>query len=192
MPRLFIAVQIPTDLITKITEISDYFQTQVPPNSMKWVDPANLHVTVKFLGEIPAEDIERIQTVLLQSVEGIAPFDLSIEKLGMYPNNQQPRTIWLDIQGKKPIKAYHDKLDSLLQKAGFEKDRKSYSPHLTLARVCQRTDRETTHQIGEKLSAFKVDSLGTLKVGAVDLIQSKLTPQGPIYTTLYSAPLGEV
>ncbi len=192
MPRLFIAIQISSDIIKKITEISNYFQTQVPSDLMKWVDPANLHITIKFLGETPEKKIEQINAILLQSVEGWVPFDLSIEGLGMYPHHRQPRTLWLDVKGNGSLVAYHKNLDELLQKAGFEKDRKPYSPHLTLARVRDRTDRDAAHQIGVTLSQFKVDPLGTLKVDAIKLVQSELTPKGPIYTTLFSTPLGEV
>jgi RNA 2',3'-cyclic 3'-phosphodiesterase len=192
MSRLFIAVQVPSDQIQKISDISDYFQSQVPPNSMKWVNPANLHITVKFLGETPKEKIEQLQTILLQSVKSLSPFELSIEGLGMYPHKRQPRTIWLSVQGSEPLISYHEQLDSALFHAGFEKDKKPLSPHLTLARVRDRTDRETAHQIGKTLSQFKVDSLGTLKVVEIKLMQSKLTPQGPIYTPLFSAHLCDV
>jgi RNA 2',3'-cyclic 3'-phosphodiesterase len=192
MPRLFIAVQIPPDQIEKITNISDYFQSQVPPKSMKWVDPANLHITVKFLGETPREKIEQIQTILEQSVRSLTPFELSIEGLGMYPHDRQPRTIWLGIEGSEPLVAYHEQLDDALSLAGFEKDKKPLSPHLTLARVRDRMDRDTVHQIGSTLSQFKVDSLGTLKVNEIKLIESKLTPKGPIYTPLFAASLSDV
>ncbi len=192
MPRLFIAVPIPPELIRKISSVSGYFQSQVPQDSLKWVDPKDLHLTVKFLGETPEEKIEQIKTILQQSVKPLASFELSVEKLGMYPHDRQPRTIWLGIQGSGPLITYHKQLDEALNKAGFEKDKNPLSPHLTLARVRQRTDRETAHRIGKILSQFKVDSLGTLKVESINLIQSKLTPQGPIYTTLFSALLSEV
>jgi 2'-5' RNA ligase len=86
----------------------------------------------------------------------------------------------------------HKQLDSDLAKIGLQKESRPYDPHLTLARVRQRTSRETAAKVGKILSEFKVDSLGSFTVSEIHLIESKLTPQGPIYTTRFTAPLSAV
>lgn len=192
MPRIFIAIKMPDDVIQKITRISNYFQSQTPEDALKWVETENLHLTLKFLGEVPEQTVDRVQPVLKDTAKGQSPFEISVEGLGMYPHAKQPRVVWLGIQGAQPLALLHERLDSALAGIGLVKDNRPFNPHLTLARVRQRTDRETAHRIGETLSAFKVDSLGRFWVSEVHLIESQLTPQGPIYTTRFTAPLSEV
>lgn len=192
MPRIFIAVRLPDDVIQKITRIAQYFQSQLPEGALKWVETENLHLTLRFLGEIPEATIEKIQPVLAQVAAGQGPFMLSVEGLGMYPSANQPRTIWLGVQGAKPVKSLHAQLEQSLEKIGIDKETRPFHPHLTLARIRERTSREVAHQIGETLAGFKVGSLGSFNVGQIHLIESQLTPQGPIYTTRFTAPLSEV
>ena len=192
MPRIFIAVRLPDEVIGKITRISQFFQSQLPEEALKWVETENLHLTLRFLGEIPETTIEQVQQVLAQVATAQKSFELSVEGLGMYPNPKQPRTIWLGVQGVKPLIALHAELEKALGRIGIEKESRPFDPHLTLARVRDRTSREMAHHIGETLAAFKVDSLGVFRVNEIHLIESQLTPQGPIYTTRFTAPLGEV
>ena len=192
MPRIFIAVRLPDEVIGKITRISQFFQSQLPEEALKWVETENLHLTLRFLGEIPEATIEQVQQVLAQVATTQKSFELSVEGLGMYPNPKQPRTIWLGVQGVKPLIVLHAELEKALGRMGIEKESRPFDPHLTLARVRDRTSREMAHQIGETLATFKVDSLGVFGVSKIHLIESQLTPQGPIYTTRFTAPLGEV
>ena len=192
MPRIFIAIKLPEVVIGKITEISHYFQSQTPSEALKWVETENLHLTLRFLGEITEETVGKVQSILPQAVAGQPRFTLSVEGLGMYPNVGQPRVIWLGVKGAEPMVALHGKLETVLARISIERENRPFNPHLTLARIRQRTDRATAHQIGETLSAFKVGTLGAFQVGEIHLIESQLTPQGPIYTTRFTAPLSAV
>ncbi len=84
--------------------------------------------------------------------------------------------------------ALHARLEKALEGLKIEKENRPFNPHLTLARVRERTSREVAHQIGETLAAFKVDSLGKFQVSEIHLIESQLTPKGPIYTTRLPPP----
>jgi len=192
MPRIFIAVQLPDGVIQKITRISNYFQTQLPQRALKWVETENLHLTLRFLGEIPEKSIDKVQQVMAQVAKGQKSFELSISGLGMYPHPKQPRTIWLGVQGAKPMIALQSQLEDALESIQIERENRPFNPHLTLARIRDRTSREVAHQIGETLASFKVDSLGAFPVSQIHLVESQLTPQGPIYTTRFTAPLSEV
>ncbi|QRN84050.1 RNA 2',3'-cyclic phosphodiesterase [Chloroflexota bacterium] len=192
MPRIFIAIRMPDEVIQKITQISQYFQSQLPEKALKWVETENLHLTLKFLGEIPEASISQVQELLTQVTAAQKSFELSVEGLGMYPHAEQPRTIWLGVKGAKPMISLHGMLENALEDIKIEKENRPFNPHLTLGRVRERTSREVAHHIGETLAAFKVDSLGTFQVSQVHLIESLLTPQGPIYTTRFTAPLSEV
>ncbi len=99
MSRIFIAIRMPDEVIQKITRISQYFQSQLPERALKWVETENLHLTLKFLGEIPETIISEVQQLLTQAAATQKPFELSVEGLGMYPHANQPRTIWLGVEG---------------------------------------------------------------------------------------------
>lgn len=192
MARIFIAVRMPDEVIQKITRISNYFQKQTPKEALKWVETENLHLTLKFLGEIPEQTITKVQPILRAVGNGQKPFDIAVAGLGMYPHAKRPRVVWLGVEGVDPLISLHNELESELAKIGLQKESRPYNPHLTLARVRQRTSRETAAKVGDILSGFKVDSLGRFTVSDIHLIESQLTPQGPIYTTRFTAPLSAV
>lgn len=180
------------EIIRKINEIIVYFKTQTPERAFKWVEPENLHLTIKFLGEVPEKKIEQIKSLIKETLDDFKSFQIGVEKMGMYPNAQKPRVIWLGITGAEPLKDIHKMLESQLQKADIQPDKRSFSPHLTIARIRRNADVQSVKEIGETLSKFRVGSLGTCAVNHIVLYKSELTPQGPIYTPLLSSPLNKV
>jgi len=192
MMRIFIAIEIPQNIRVKITEITDYLQSKTSPTAVKWSEYENLHLTIKFIGETKQEKIEEITKVLSQSLAHQAPFSLEIGGLGMYPNNTNPRVIWLGVTGGEPLIAMHNILDQNLARLGIQREGRPFSPHLTIARLRRNTDAASSKTIGRTLSQFRVDSLGLFNIDRVQLFQSVLTPSGPIYTTLFSVPLNQV
>jgi 2'-5' RNA ligase len=190
--RTFIAVDFSPEIIRKIKEIIDYFKTQTPERALKWVAPENLHLTIKFLGEVPEEKIEQIKSLINETLDDVKVFEIGVEELGMYPNPQKPRVVWLGITGADPLKEIHKMLESQLQKADIQPDKRSFSPHLTIARIRRNADIQSVKEIGETLSKFKVGSLGSCNIDHIVVYKSELTPQGPIYTPLLSSPLNKV
>ena len=122
---------------------------------MKWVDYENLHLTIKFIGETKQEKIEEITKVLSQSLAHQAPFSLEIGGLGMYPNNTNPRVIWLGVTGGEPLIAMHNILDQNLPGLAFNA-KGCFSPHLD-RQVAQKHRRRSSKTIGRTLSQFRVD-----------------------------------
>ena len=190
--RTFIAIDFSPEIIRKISGIIKYFKTKTPAGALKWVAPENLHLTIKFLGEVPEGNLDKIKALINQTLVDTQAFGIGVEGLGMYPSAQKPRVIWLGIKGGEPIIKIHERLDSQLENLDIRPDNRGFSPHLTIARVRRNTDRETVKVIGETLSAYKVDSLGVCTIDHVVLYKSDLTPKGPIYTELLSSPLNKV
>lgn len=190
--RTFIAVDFPKETLNKIHEIINYFKSQTPNKALKWVSTDNLHLTLKFLGEISPDNLSQVKNIITTSLCNQTAFDIGIEGLGMYPNACKPRVIWLGITNSGPLVAIHNKLDTALKAVDIQPERRDYSPHLTIARVRRKADSDIVRAIGETMSQFKVDSLGTIRIDKVCLYQSKLTPEGPIYTPLLSVPLNKV
>ena len=169
MMRIFIAIEIPQNIRVKITEITDYLQSKTSPTAVKWVDYENLHLTIKFIGETKQEKIEEITKVLSQSLAHQAPFSLEIGVLGMYPNNTNPRVIWLGVTGGEPLIAMHNILDQNLARLGIQREGRPFSPHLTIARLRRNTDAASSKTIGRTRSQCRVDSLGLFNIDRVQL-----------------------
>ncbi len=192
MLRTFIAVDFPPETLTKITKIIGYFKTQTPMDALKWVSAENLHLTIKFIGDIPEDKLAQVKMVIKKSLVDKHPFKIGVGGLGMFPNKHNPRVIWLGVTYDQTLRDIHHVLNHSLKSTGIEPDNRDYSPHLTIARIRQRAREETRQEIGATLSKFKIDSLGEIKINEIILYQSELTRNGPIYTPLLSQPLNQV
>jgi len=192
MLRTFIAIDFTEAVISKIGKIIEYFKTQTPSDALKWISTENLHLTIKFLGEIREDRLNQVKTILSDVITGQPAFSIGIEGLGMYPNKHHPRVIWLGITNNDTLTDIHAILDRAFTAVGVNPDKREYTPHATIARVNRHINPETVKEIGESLSQFKVDSLGHIKVEEIILYKSELTPNGAIYSPLTSIALNEV
>lgn len=190
--RAFIAIDFPQPMIEKINQIISTCKTQTPEKAIKWVEAENLHLTIKFLGDVSPDQLTAIKTILISECEHRVTFDISLGGLGMYPNHHQPRVLWLRISGGDPLVEIHAGLNRELTKINLPPDAQRLSPHLTIGRIRRQTDVNTVKQIGQTLSQLKVEPVGTIRVDTINLYQSELRPQGPLYTRLLSVPLNQV
>jgi 2'-5' RNA ligase len=190
--RTFIAVNLPDELLNKISQITAYFKANLQNNTVKWVERQNLHLTLKFLGDITDQQSDDVKSILKTSFVDYAPFTFSIQGLGMYPNPRNPRVIWLGLTETEALSKINKTLNQVLVKAGIEKDTRPFSPHLTIGRVKPQASKDQVKIIGEFLSQHNVDALGQIYTSEIHFFQSKLTPKGPIYTSLLSVPLNKV
>jgi len=190
--RTFIAIDFSPEIREKIGEIIKYFKTQTPDYALKWVETQNLHMTIKFLGEVSEGHLQTIKDVLSDTLKGSGAFEIEVTGMGMYPSTQKPRVIWLGVEGSEPLKDIHETLDLALQKASIPPDKRGLSPHLTIARVRKNVETLIVQDIGKTLSQFKIDSLGKCTIDKIVLYKSTLTPVGPIYDPVLSIPLDKV
>jgi len=190
--RTFIAIEFPSEILRKIEKIINYFKSLTPEASLKWVATENLHLTIKFIGDFPEDNLAQLKSTINESLQDVRQFTISVEGLGMYPSGKRPRVIWLGISQADPIIEIHQKLDDALQTLNVKPDHRKFSAHLTIARVRRRTEDEVVAEIGKTLSEFKVGSLGEAKIDKFHLFQSELTPKGPIYTPLLTISLNQV
>lgn len=190
--RLFIAVDFPSEVLNKIDEITAFFKSQLAGKHLKWVSTDNLHLTIKFIGDFPDENLDPLKEQLTNTLANQAEFSISIQGLGIFPHPKNPRVVWLGIDGSEPLVEIHNNLELNLKPLGIPTENRGYDPHLTIARVKRQTDTETAKLIGATFSQFKVGSLGTATIDKVCLYQSKLTPKGPVYTPLHVVLLNKV
>lgn len=190
--RTFIAVDFQTEILDKIEQIVSYLRTQTPVDVLKWVTKENLHLTLKFIGEISTEKISHVKALMAEALHTSTVFTIEVKGLGLYPNANKPRVIWLGIENNLALVDIHKRLDHALAQAQIKPDTRAFSPHLTIARVRKNALPDQVRKIGETLSQFKISSLGISQIEHIRLYQSELNPQGPTYTPLMTIPLNQV
>lgn len=155
---------------------------------VKWVEPENLHVTLLFLGEVEDRAVADVCRAVLDVTTKHAPFSLSIESAGGFPNARRPRILWVGVgEGVQPLCALHDELEVPLLDLGYRREERRYTPHITMGRV--KSERPT----GELAAvlANKADwKAGETLVREIQVMSSNLTSEGPKYTVLSRAKLG--
>jgi 2'-5' RNA ligase len=191
--RSFIAVELSTKARMALTDLQNRLKTVVPPNSMRWTAPQNVHLTLHFLGDVGSDDIEKITAGLSAITSLYSPFSVTLSYLGCFPNTRRPRIVWVGLAGDTAsLVALHHDLGSRLKAAiGFRPDSRPYSPHLTIGRVKKGIPARHLSQLGQVLKQEQpnVGQLATLKVTEISLIKSELKPTGAIYTQLSRAEL---
>lgn len=176
--RAFIAIDLEKGLIGRVKEIQELLMGAGA--DVKFVEPGNLHFTVKFLGEISEQDLGGVKKAMEHSLSGFGPFRIGIEGLSCFGSESHLRTLFLD------VKLGRDRLQELLNRVSreldsFRHEAREPKPHLTMGRVRSGRNREALlERIGE-LSRVKV---GEMDVKSVKLKQSMLTRNGPVYSDL--------
>ena len=171
--RCFIAIPLSQEIKEKIAEIQKHFE--IP--GIKLVEKENLHITLKFLGEVEEGKVRQIVEIL-REIE-FEQFEFEILNVNAFPSTNFVRVIWLDVKGRE-IYELKRLIDSLLEEIGFSKD-DGWVPHLTIARVKFLKDREALFKTMEKLRSIKV---GNEKAERFVLFESRLRREGPIYNKI--------
>lgn len=181
--RGFIAVEV--DCSSTLLNFMDALKNI--PAQLKMVKPQNVHLTLKFLGDTKENLIPDLEQAMRHSIEGIPPFEVNLQGVGVFPNENYITVIWVSMEKKGELTSIAEKLDELLQPLGYKKERRPFSPHITVARVKRIKDKDA---LIATLKRYKETDFGMMKVDSLKLKKSVLTPKGPIYTTLKKVELG--
>lgn len=159
-------------------------------SAMKWpvvpVSPDEMHVTLKFLGDTPADLREAIHQQIAQAAIGLSPFVLQVEGVGAFPNVDRPSVLWAGLKNAEPLGTLAERLEAALEPLGFPRESRPFHPHLTLARIKSRPPRE----LFELLRTHADTSFGTAEIRAVEFLKSDPRQRdGSRYTTLSSCEL---
>lgn len=188
--RLFIANELPRELLDELVGIQSDLMAALPDRAVRWVRPEGIHLTLKFLGNVPVGQIEDIQAGLALAVEGYAPFNLNAVGLGCFPNTRRPNVIWVGIEGDtRALKALWNSVEQAIAPLGYPTEGRSFNPHLTLGRTDRRAAPGELAQVGQHVEGADVGWLASWDVAGLSLIRSQLQAGGAIYTTLAHYPL---
>jgi 2'-5' RNA ligase len=175
--RLFVAVHLPTEVRERLAQAQD--RLRGARADVSWVKPANLHLTLKFLGEIEPKRVERVCAVLAEAAAGANCFGITVSALGSF-GGRVPRVVWAGIEeGAEPLGTLARAVENGLARLGFPKEKRGFAAHLTLGRVRSATNADALQAL---LRDAASDRFGEAPVDRFFLMQSELNPSGSIYT----------
>jgi len=179
--RVFIAVDLPNDIRKALGDL----QAELRPltETARWVAPESIHITLKFIGEVPDKRIEDIDAALT----GLTwkPFTLSVRGVGFFPGTRSPRVFWAGMEAPT-MRGLAEQLDTRMERLGFEKEKRAFRPHITLARA---RDTRIDSSLVTAATPYEEHDFGSFTVDRVFLFKSTLKPSGSEYEKLKEYPL---
>ncbi len=186
--RLFVAVELDEGVRRALAALQDDLRRRGLAD-LRWVRPEGVHLTLKFLGETPADKLPAIQGALTAAVAGIAPQRLRLGELGTFGSRHGPQVLWVDLEGDvAELARLARRVDEALEPLGFAREKREFAAHLTLARVRPQSAREAGRLLAEALPAVRAPD-GEAAVREVSLMRSTLGPGGAVYERLATFPL---
>lgn len=175
--RAFISID-----LARIQEIEDFIVSlRTADPTLKVVDPKQIHITLKFLGETPESKVPDIVEAMREAAKGIEPFTVPLRGSGAFPSKNRIRVIWVGMNDTLPLGTMATRLDESLSLQGFERERRPFAPHLTVARTKVESSNPSVRQIIENNAQGE---FGTIFVDRIRLKKSVLTQCGPRYSTV--------
>lgn len=189
--RLFLALALDDVARTAIGDVSDRIARKLAKmgagGAVKWVTRENLHVTLRFLGEVADTDVPALRSALEPPIT-VAPFDMVLGGGGCFPGGGPPRVVWVGVsRGAEQARRIYDELDRRLTDFDVERETRAYTPHVTLGRV-----REIPRSAGASLRTWASEiasPLAEVRVRAATLFRSRLSSKGSTYESLLELPL---
>ena len=175
--RSFIAIEIPDEIKKEMVRIQE--QLRIAKVDASWPRVEGMHLTLKFLGEVPETKITEIVTGLQTAVEGIGQFRLEVKGVGTFPNPQNARVVWIGLSGDiGKLTKLQGAVEDAMARIGLERDKRKFTAHLTLGRIKNIRSRDQWLAV---LAEFKDKSLPGFDATAVSLMKSELKPAGAVY-----------
>jgi 2'-5' RNA ligase len=183
--RMFVALSLSSSILAGIGKLIRTLQPDC--EEVRWVEPKSLHVTLKFLGDVPLNELPQLIRAVTQSTSQTDSFDLTLQGLGVFPNREAPKTLWIGCrEGSEELGQLAGSVDEGLIPLGFPKEPRKFSPHLTIGRIKKQAQ-------GSSLSPILDDNqnrlFGSCSVSEVQIFSSELTRSGPLYDELAAIPL---
>ena len=185
--RAFLAIEPPENVLQEITRLQEKLKREIS-GRLSWTRPQGQHLTLKFFGDISTEDVKNICSAVQNRIVSEQKLNLKVEKLGVFPDVRRPRVLWCGVTGDvERLSVLQKKIDNDLAAIGFPAEDRPFKAHLTLARI--KDSRDMTG-ISEALKKHNEFTAGEFNCTELILFQSKLSPQGAIYTKLAEFALG--
>jgi len=188
--RAFVAIDLPIKIHQCLEKISNDLKLRLSGIPIRWVPVQNIHLTLKFLGDVSENNIEVLTQILKVEAQAQTPFEISIGGIGAFPKMKRPRVIWTGIEAPPELLSLQRGIDTQTARLGYPRDKRPFSAHLTLGRVSRNINLQDLQYVGDVLTNLKIGFIGVAMVTQIHLYRSELKPSGAVYSKLYTAPFG--
>jgi 2'-5' RNA ligase len=183
--RTFIAIPLSSEIQQFLSQVQDHLKKL--DCNIKWVNPENIHLTLKFLGDVKPKKIDAIKQTLEELAKNMRPINIELTQIGAFPNAKNPHVLWIGIKDDEhQIARFASSVEDNFGKIGFKKEKKPFSPHITLGRI---RSPKNIQLLSEAISNYALPVDLKQIAQNITLYKSTLTPAGPIYEPLHSADL---
>jgi len=183
--RAFIAIPLDPKIQRVIERMHDHFKKI--NSDVNWVASKNIHITLKFLGDVNTEQINSAKQALATLYQSTRPFTVELSQLGAFPNINRPRTLWVGLKdNKQRLSRIAESLEKALSKIGFQGDQKPFSPHITIGRIRSLKNFDA---LSKSISNYQIIESCAQTISKIILFQSILSSEGPTYKSLYQIKL---
>ena len=187
--RLFVACELPPEMKAALAALQEALRRQGAP-PVRWVRPEGIHLTLKFLGAVPAQRVADICAALAPTVEGIRPLQLSLGSLGTFGGRRGARVVWVSVEGDAPrVAELQRRVEAALARLGFPTEDRPFAPHLTLARVPENVGSAERERLWDLTKALAAPEATPVTIRELSLMRSILGPAGAVYERLAAFPL---
>jgi 2'-5' RNA ligase len=189
--RCFVAIELEEDMRQALHQTQALLKAAPAGQYCRWVRPEGIHLTLKFLGDVPENRIDSIAEAIREAAAEHPCFGISFASLGCFPNARLPRVTWVGVEDPGgALQSLQRSVESSLSALGYPPEKRAFHPHLTLARTKRVTRREQA-AVGELVQRTRIDQLGEMEVREISLMRSELRPSGSVYTRLAAGPLDD-
>lgn len=189
--RSFVAIELPDDIKNELSGLRERLMSG-NYSAVRWVDPQSIHLTLKFLGGVAASRIDVIMTALIEAASEISPFHLVVGRPGVFPNPNRARVAWVGLSGDTDkLKQLQQRIEASLEKIGFARESRPFTPHLTIARVRDNASPQERQRFGSVIAGTEFETQHDIDVELIHLMRSQLTRQGAVYSRLGSIKLNQ-
>jgi len=179
MKRLFAAIKVKPD--ANLLQIFSELKKMLRDEKITWVDEQKIHMTLKFFGDTPENSIPAIVSIFDEIARRHQPFEIELENVGIFGSSYNPRVVWFGMKQCDAIERLANDVLTTLDKAGFPRDSQHFRPHLTIGRIKFIQNKKYFQQV---IGKFNNTFIQVVPAQEFELIESKLTPRGPFYSTL--------
>jgi 2'-5' RNA ligase len=192
MLRSFVAIELPAIIQDALARQTANLRQHYPKPEIRWVQPGNIHLTLKFLGESSPNDLDLLARSLDFEVSQIEPFTISFSEMGIFPNARKPRIIWVGISAPAILVTLHSKIEAITSKLGHQTENRPFSPHITLGRIGNSYPTLNLQKMLIDLGSINVALIDPVDISEIKIFKSDLKSNGPIYTAIHTIPFGKI
>lgn len=186
MLRAFIALDLPDGIRHYLRTISATMQERLAGMPIGWMPVENIHLTLKFLGNISEQNADNIGRILDDLAPKFSPLELSVGGVGAFPNPKRARVLWVGVAAAEALLDLQQEIERGCQSLGYPAERRPFSAHLTLGRVQRDASHKEVQQIARGLQTQDFDRRERVFVDELALFRSELSPEGAVYSALHS------